>query len=161
MTPPAPEEAEAPKPRARRSRARKPAAEAEVAEATPEADAPAEPEVPAAEAPSADAPDDAEEQPRRRARPRRHTKPQLTRPADETYVRLLAGVGTASGVEVADLVSAVTKATGLDGEAVRDVQVLTRFALLSVPESEADRVVSDLDGVQVRGAQLRVALARS
>ncbi|MDQ3631742.1 MAG: DEAD/DEAH box helicase [Actinomycetota bacterium] len=95
-----------------------------------------------------------------RARPRRHTKPQLTRSADEPYVRLLAGVGAAAGVEVADLVSAVTKATGLDGEAVRDVRVLQRFALLSVPESEATRVVSDLEGVEVAGAQLRVALAR-
>ncbi len=99
--------------------------------------------------------------PRRRPRPRRHVKPQLTRSADEPYVRLLAGVGAAAGVEVADLVSAVTKATGLDGEAVRDVKVLQQFALLSVPESEATRVVSDLEGVEVAGAQLRVALARS
>ena len=101
------------------------------------------------------------EAPRRRPRPRRHVKPQLSRSADEPYVRLLAGIGTAAGVEVADLVSAVTKATGLDGEAVRDVRVLQQFALLSVPESEATRVVSDLEGVEVRGAQLRVALARS
>ncbi|CAA9520145.1 MAG: DEAD-box ATP-dependent RNA helicase DeaD (CshA) [uncultured Solirubrobacteraceae bacterium] len=108
--------------------------------------------MPAAEAPTPGKP---------RARPRRHTKPQLTRSADEPYVRLLAGVGAAAGVEVADLVSAVTRATGLDGEAVRDVRVLQRFALLSVPESEATRVVSDLEGVEVAGAQLRVALARS
>jgi ATP-dependent RNA helicase DeaD len=113
-------------------------------------------EAPAA-APDADAP-----VPRKpRARPRRHTKPQLTRSADEPYVRLLAGVGTAEGVAVADLVSAVTKATGLDGEAVRDVRVLQQFALLSVPESEVSRVVSDLEGVEVAGAQLRIALARS
>ena len=98
---------------------------------------------------------------RSRARPRRHVKPQLTRSADEPYVRLLAGVGAAAGIEVADLVSAVTKATGLDGEAVRDVKVLQQFALLSVPESEATRVVADLEGVEVAGAQLRVALARS
>jgi len=98
--------------------------------------------------------------PKPRNRPRRHIKPQLTRSASEPYVRLLAGVGTAAGVEVADLVSAVTKATGLDGEAVRDVRVLQQFALLSVPESEATRVVSDLEGVEVGGAQLRVALAR-
>ncbi len=99
--------------------------------------------------------------PKPRPRPRRHTKPQLTRTADEPYVRLLAGIGTAAGVEVADLVSAVTKATGLDGEAVRDVRLLQQFALLSVPESEATRVVSDLAGVEVGGAQLRVSLARS
>jgi ATP-dependent RNA helicase DeaD len=140
------------------------------AEAAP---APFEPVEIASEAPGADAvlaggdapePEAATEEapaPRRRSRPRRHVKPQLTRPADEPYVRLLAGVGAAAGIEVADLVTAVTKATGLDGEAVRDVKVLTRFTLLSVPESEATRVVSDLEGVEVRGAQLRVALARS
>jgi ATP-dependent RNA helicase DeaD len=126
---------------------------------TPAVDAPGlEALAPVADAPEAEA---GEAAPRRRSRPRRHTKPQLSRPADEPYVRLLAAVGTASGVEVADLVQAVTQATGLDGEAVRDVKVLTQFALLSVPESEATRVVSDLDGVEVRGAQLRVALARS
>ena len=120
-------------------------------------------DTPAVEAPGLEtlAPGEETEAPKRRSRPRRHTKPQLTRPADEPYVRLLAGVGTAAGIEVADLVTAVTRATGLDGEAVRDVKVLTQFALLSVPESEAVRVVSDLEGVEVRGTQLRVALARS
>ena len=96
-----------------------------------------------------------------RARPRRHVKPQINRPADEPYARLVAGVGTADGLQVADLVAAVTRSTGLDGEAVRDVKVLTQFSLLSVPQSEATRVVSDLTGVEVVGTQLRVALARS
>ncbi len=131
-------------------------------EVTPAMDEPPVADAPAVDGPAADDPEsEAPPASRRRPRPRRHVKPQLTRPADEPYVRLLAGVGTAAGVEVADLVAAVTKATGLDGEAVRDVKVLTQFALLSVPESEAPRVVSDLEGVEVRGAQLRVALARS
>ena len=30
---------------------------------------------------------------------------------------------------------------GVDGEAVRDVKVLERFSVLSVPASEADRIV--------------------
>ena len=37
------------------------------------------------------------------------------------------------GLEVADLVHAVTAAAGLDGEAVRNVRVLERFAFLEVP----------------------------
>src|ERR1700728_844739 len=58
--------------------------------------------------------------------PRRHEKPHVTRPADgsETYVKLLLGAGRAGGVRVADIVGAVTSATGLDGEAVREVLVL-------------------------------------
>ena len=146
------EATEAPKPRARRPRARK------VVDA--------EPEAPAAEAAPV-AEDDAPEQDedaaprRRRARPRRHAKPNLAHSPDEPFVRLLAGVGAGAGVAVADVVSTVTKATGLDGEAVRDVQVLQHFTLLSVPEAAAEKVVADLTGVEIGGAELRVALTRS
>jgi ATP-dependent RNA helicase DeaD len=92
-------------------------------------------------------------------RPRRHSKPQLSRNGDEPYAKLIAGVGRAEGIEVADLVHAVTGAAGLDGEAVRDVRVLERFSFLSVPRSEAERVVAAVDGTAVNGAVLRVQLA--
>ena len=45
-------------------------------------------------------------------RPRRHSKPQLSRNGDEPQAKLIAGVGRADGVEVADLVHAVTRAAG-------------------------------------------------
>src|SRR3954452_22479700 len=79
-------------------------------------------------------------------RPRRHTKPQLSRNGDEPYRRVLASAGSAHGIEVADMVHAITAAAGLDGEAVRDVRVLERFTLFSVPEPEADRAVDAVDG---------------
>src|SRR3712207_4028808 len=69
-------------------------------------------------------------------RPRRHTKPHVSRNGDETYVRVIASGGRAAGLEVADIVHAVTEEAGLDGEAVRDVKMLERFAMLSVPEGE-------------------------
>jgi ATP-dependent RNA helicase DeaD len=94
-------------------------------------------------------------------KPKRHSKPQLTRNGDEPYRRLLAGAGQAEGVEVADLVAAVTRASGLEGEAVRDVRVLQRFSLLSVPASEVDRVLAEVDGTEVRGLPLRIELARA
>jgi len=93
-------------------------------------------------------------------KPRRHSKPQLTRNGDEPMARLVAGLGSAAGVEVADIIHAVTAATGLDGEAVRDVRVLTQFTLLSVPESDAARVVEAVHGQDVKGAQLSLAPAR-
>jgi ATP-dependent RNA helicase DeaD len=93
--------------------------------------------------------------------PKRHTKPQLSRSADEPYQRLIARVGSAQGVEVADVVKAVTKASGLDGEAVRDVRVLSQFTLLSVPAAEAARVVQDVDGAEAAGVRLHLALAGS
>jgi ATP-dependent RNA helicase DeaD len=93
-------------------------------------------------------------------KPRRHTKPQLSRNGAEAYRRVLAGAGRADGLEVADVIHAVTSAAGLDGEAVRDVRLLEHFTLFSVPESEADRIVAAVDGSEVDGRRLRVELAR-
>ena len=42
-------------------------------------------------------------------RPRRHSKPHISRDGDEPQAKLVAGVGRAEGVEVADLVHAVTQ----------------------------------------------------
>jgi ATP-dependent RNA helicase DeaD len=91
-------------------------------------------------------------------RPRRHSKPRITRDRDgrEPYTKLLLAAGRAGGVRVADIVGAVTSATGLDGEAVREVLVLDRFSFLSVPASEADRVIEQLQGRSVRGHSLEL-----
>jgi ATP-dependent RNA helicase DeaD len=94
-------------------------------------------------------------------RPRRHSKPRLSRNGDEPQAKLIAAVGRAEGVEVADLVHAVTSAAGIDGEAVRDVRVLERFSFLSVPRSEAERVVAAVSGTPVNGTTLRLEIARN
>jgi ATP-dependent RNA helicase DeaD len=94
-------------------------------------------------------------------RPRRHSKPQISRNGDEPHTKLIAAVGKEEGIEVADLVTAVTHAAGLGGEAVRDVKVLQRFSFITVPESEADRVVDALSGTSVRGHELRVGRAKT
>jgi ATP-dependent RNA helicase DeaD len=93
-------------------------------------------------------------------RPRRHEKPHLIRDGSESYVKLIAVGGRAGGLEVADLVHAVTSEAGLDGEAVRDVKVLERFAFLSVPAADADRVVTAVDGTEVKGERLRLEAVR-
>ncbi len=93
-----------------------------------------------------------------RERPRRHSKPRVSRGRDGVpdgpFVKLVLGGGRQAGLRVADIVSAVTSSAGLDGEAVRDVLVLDRFSFLSVPESEADRVIEALSGREVRGREL-------
>jgi ATP-dependent RNA helicase DeaD len=94
-------------------------------------------------------------------KPRRHSKPSISRDPDEPQVKLIAGVGKADGIEVADLVHAITGAAGVDGEAVRDVRVLERFSLVSVPRSEAERIVAAVDGTAVNGATVSISLARS
>ena len=93
-------------------------------------------------------------------RPRRHSKPRLGRAADEPLAKLIAGVGRAEGIAVADLVQAITGAAGIDGEAVRDVRVLERFSLLSVPAGEAERIVAAAEGTAINGSALKLQLAR-
>jgi ATP-dependent RNA helicase DeaD len=94
-------------------------------------------------------------------KPRRHTKPHVGRPVDEPAATLVVGAGADDGLEVADIVHAVTEAAGLDGEGVQDVRVLRRFSLLRVPADEVDRVVEAVDGVRVRDADLRVEALRA
>jgi ATP-dependent RNA helicase DeaD len=94
---------------------------------------------------------------------RRHRKP---RDADGAapngrFVKLIASGGRAAGLAEADLIHAVTSHAGLDGEAVRNVRVLERFALLEVPEADAARVAGAVDGTAVRGHTLRVEPARA
>jgi ATP-dependent RNA helicase DeaD len=90
-----------------------------------------------------------------RERPRRHSKPRISRRDEqEPYVKLVLSGGQAAGLRVADIVGAVTSSAGLDGEAVRDVLVLERFSFLSVPAAEVDRVIDALDGQEVRGQVL-------
>src|SRR5580693_2267598 len=93
-------------------------------------------------------------------RPRRHSKPHISRDGSEPAVKLVLGGGRAAGLRVADIVAAVTSATGLDGEAVRDVSVLERFSFLSVPSAEAERVIEALDGRELRGKALRLERVR-
>jgi ATP-dependent RNA helicase DeaD len=82
-----------------------------------------------------------------RERPRRHSKPRISRRDEqEPYAKLILTGGGRAGLTVADIVSAVTSQAGLDGEAVRDVLVLDRYSFLSVPEADADRVIEALDG---------------
>jgi ATP-dependent RNA helicase DeaD len=90
-------------------------------------------------------------------RPRRHSKPHVSRNGDEPFAKLIAAGGRADGVEVSDVVHAVTHEAGLDGEAVRDVKVLERFSVLSVPAAEAERIVDAVRSLRLAPARLSAA----
>jgi ATP-dependent RNA helicase DeaD len=95
---------------------------------------------------------------------RRHRKPHDENgdgARDGTYAKLIASGGRAAGLVEADLIHAVTSHAGLDGEAVRNVRLLERFALLEVPSADAARVAGAVDGTAVRGHTLRVEPARA
>jgi ATP-dependent RNA helicase DeaD len=97
-------------------------------------------------------------------RPQRHRKPHdaaAPTNGDAAYAKLIASGGRAAGLAEADIVHAVAAGAGLDGEAIRNVRVLERFALLEVPAQEAERVAGAVDGTDVRGHILRLETARS
>jgi ATP-dependent RNA helicase DeaD len=94
------------------------------------------------------------------AKPRRHSKPHLSPSSDERPRKLIVAGGRANGLEPSDIVHAITAATGLDGEAVRNVRVLERFSFLEVPEADADRIVEAVNGAPLNGYTLRVEPAR-
>ena len=93
--------------------------------------------------------------------PRRHRKPHDDGASNGAFAKLIASGGRAAGLAEADLIHAVTAQAGLDGEAVRNVRLLERFALLEVPAAEAERVAGAVSGTAVRGHTLRVEPARS
>ncbi len=95
------------------------------------------------------------------AKPRRHSKPHLDGNGTAATRKLIVSGGRSAGLEPADIIHAITTATGLDGEAVRNVRVLERFAFAEVPAGEAERVVESVTGTQVRGHRLSLQPTRS
>jgi ATP-dependent RNA helicase DeaD len=96
-------------------------------------------------------------------KPKRHTKPPevAKHNGDSPLRKVFVGAGKADGIEVADLVSAVTREAGLEGGAISDVRVLQRFSFFSVPEPDAERVVDAVNGTEIGGQDMRVELAKS
>jgi ATP-dependent RNA helicase DeaD len=94
------------------------------------------------------------------SKPRRHSKPRVSANGDAPARKLIVSGGRAAGLEPSDIIHAITAATGLDGESVRNVRVLERFAFVEVPERDAGRVVELTGGTRIRGHKLRLEPAR-
>jgi ATP-dependent RNA helicase DeaD len=94
----------------------------------------------------------------REARRPRHTKPHQR--DGVPYVKLVVGAGRREGLEPADVVRAVVDNTHLENDDVRRVRVLDRFTFLEVPEPRAGEVAEKVTGNRVRGAELRVEVAK-
>jgi ATP-dependent RNA helicase DeaD len=89
-------------------------------------------------------------------KPPRHSKPHVSTNGEGPGRKLIVSGGRAAGLEPADIIHAITAATGLDGEAVRNVRVLERFAFVEVPADVAQRVVEQVNGTEVRGHPLQL-----
>jgi ATP-dependent RNA helicase DeaD len=96
-----------------------------------------------------------------KAPPKRHSKPHVSvTNGDGPSAKLIVSGGRAAGLEPSDIVHAITSAAKLDGEAVRNVRVLERFAFVEVPEADAERVIETTRGTSVRGHELALELAK-
>jgi ATP-dependent RNA helicase DeaD len=96
-----------------------------------------------------------------KAPPKRHSKPHVSPNGEGPARKVIVAGGRADGIEPSDIIHAITAAAGLDGEAVRNVRVLERFAFLEVPARDAERVIERTCGTEVRGHVLRLELART
>ena len=94
-------------------------------------------------------------------KPRRHSKPHVSANGEGPARKLIVSGGRAAGLEPSDIIHAITAATGLDGEAVRNVRVLEHFAFVEVPERDAGRVVELVAGTEIRGHELRLEAAKA
>jgi ATP-dependent RNA helicase DeaD len=100
----------------------------------------------------------AEPQEERETRRPRHTKPR--RPVDWPGVKLIVSAGRAQGIEPADIVGAIVDNSRLEGEDIRNVRILERFSFVEVPAERAQEVIDKVSGQAVRGATLRLEVAK-
>jgi ATP-dependent RNA helicase DeaD len=91
-----------------------------------------------------------------KTKPRRHSKPHDPTDGDGRARKVIVSMGRAAGLEPSDIIHAITAATGLDGEHVRNVRVLERFTLLEVPEHDVDRVVDRVSGTELLGQTVQL-----
>ena len=98
------------------------------------------------------------ERPERETRRPRHTKPHGR--DGVPYVKLIVRAGHGDGIEPADVVGAVVDYTHLENADVRNVRMLERFTFVEVPQDRAGEVVEKVNGKRVRGAELRLEVAR-
>jgi ATP-dependent RNA helicase DeaD len=74
--------------------------------------------------------------------------------------RLFVGVGRDAGMRPQDLVGAITGETNLSGKQIGAIDIAPRFALVEVPDGEADEVIAALRGSKIRGKKATVRRER-
>jgi ATP-dependent RNA helicase DeaD len=75
--------------------------------------------------------------------------------------RVFVGLGREAGIRPGDLVGAITGETGLKGRDIGSIEIHQRFALVEVPESAADEVVSALRATMIKGRKATVRRDRT
>jgi len=76
-------------------------------------------------------------------------------PEGET-TRVFIGAGRSAGIRPQDLVGAITGESSLGGRDIGTIAIHDRFALVEVPEAEADMVIKALRGTTLKGKKPKI-----
>jgi ATP-dependent RNA helicase DeaD len=89
-----------------------------------------------------------------------HRKRDRTTPSGDV-ARLFIGAGRESGIRPGDLVGAITGEAGIDSRDLGAIEIADRFALIEVPDSRAEEIISALRATTIRGKKVTVRRDRS
>lgn len=74
--------------------------------------------------------------------------------------RLFISAGRKDGFSPRDIVYAVSSACNMPERAVGDIQMYPAYSFVQIPSSYVNRVISRLDGAEIRGVRIGVSPAR-
>jgi ATP-dependent RNA helicase DeaD len=76
------------------------------------------------------------------------------------HARLFISAGRKDGFSPRDIVYAISSASNIPERAVGDIQMYPAYSFVQVPASYANRIISRLDGAEIRGVRIGVSQAR-
>jgi ATP-dependent RNA helicase DeaD len=76
------------------------------------------------------------------------------------HARLFISAGRKDGFSPRDIVYAVSSACNMPERAVGDIQMYPAYSFVQIPTSYVNRVISRLDGAEIRGVRIGVSHAR-
>ena len=69
---------------------------------------------------------------------------------------LYVAMGRSAGMRPGDLVGAIANEAGLDGRQIGPIRISDHYSVVGVPEREAERVISVMNGATIRGKATKV-----
>ena len=77
------------------------------------------------------------------------------RPVEQGMTRLFISAGRMDGVRPGDLVGAIAGESGIEGSSIGSIDIFSRYSFVEVQARDGERVISALDGAQVRGRSVQ------
>jgi ATP-dependent RNA helicase DeaD len=75
-------------------------------------------------------------------------------------VELFVATGSQWGVRAGDIVGAIANETGIEGRQIGRITILDRKSFVGLPQTIAEKIVTDFDTLEIRGVPVKLSLAR-